>query len=433
MPRARISACLIVQDEQERLPAALASVAFCDEVIVVDGGSTDATVACARAAGARVIERPWRGFAIQRNVAIDAAGGDWILEVDADERVSAELRASIEALLAQPPEDVDIAVFALRNRFLGGRLGPSAKYPAYRSRLFRRGAYRHDESLAVHEGLELRERPLVLDGDLEHELADTLGEALRDTWRYARLESLHVAPPGTALGYLKGILARPLAKLAYRVIVEGGWRDGWRGLLKISLDAGSDALVWSFVLVRRGLATGGSDGLGRHGADGLGRHGDGADGLPEDGDGADGPSQPDAADPGHDQPDGHFGPRRAGPARIVAIADRGAPTRGAADWLEALRSRGIDVALVCPRPPAGVSVPCRAVAGMRPLAAIRALETERQLRIVDAVVPFGRRAGLLWRMLPRTLRPQIAGLRGGQDPERAAAAIAAAMRRPAGE
>ncbi len=195
MPRARISACLIVQDEQERLPAALASVAFCDEVIVVDGGSTDDTVAMARQAGAQVIERPWRGFAIQRNVAIDAAGGDWILEVDADERVSPALRTSIEALLQQPPKGVGIAVCALRNRFLGGLLGPSAKYPAYRSRLFRRGTYRHDESLAVHEGLELRELPAILDGDLEHELAATLREALRDTWSYASLESRQIPRP----------------------------------------------------------------------------------------------------------------------------------------------------------------------------------------------------------------------------------------------
>src|SRR5947209_3726192 len=98
MARATLSACLIVQDEQDRLPDALASVAFCDEVIVVDGGSGDGTVQIARAGGARVIENPWPGFAAQRNVALDAARGEWILEIDADERVSPPLRRSIEAL-----------------------------------------------------------------------------------------------------------------------------------------------------------------------------------------------------------------------------------------------------------------------------------------------------------------------------------------------
>ncbi len=406
---------MIVQNEHERLPGALASVAFCDEVIIVDGGSTDNTVELARATGAQVIESPWRGFAIQRNVAIDAARGDWILEVDADERVSPALRTSVEALLEQPSEDVDIAVCALRNRFLGGLLGPSAKYPAYRSRLFRRGVYRHDESLTVHEGIELRELPAILGGDLEHELAATLREALRDTWGYARLESRQIPRPRSARAYLKGIMLRPAAKLGYRTVVEGGWRDGWRGLMKISLDVGSDALVWIFVLLRRDDA--------RQSAD---SGGDGAE---------------------------HFGRRRAGPARIVAVADRGRPTESAMRWLSALQQRGVDVALISEEPqphhaepnhaepnhagphlrptrtaakPSGV--PHRGVHRIRPLTLIRALEVERQVRIIDAVVPFGRRARLLQRLLPRTLRPEIPGLDADLEAGRAAALIADAVR-----
>ena len=109
------------------------------------------------------MENPWRGFAIQRNVAIDAAHGDWILEVDADERVSPELRTSIEALLEHPPEGVDMAVCALRNRFLGGLLGPSAKYSRLPLAAVPARRLRHDESLTVHEGLELRELPAILD------------------------------------------------------------------------------------------------------------------------------------------------------------------------------------------------------------------------------------------------------------------------------
>ncbi len=401
---------MIVQNERQRLPAALASVAFCDEVIVVDGGSTDNTVELARATGAQVIESPWRGFAIQRNVAIDAACGDWILEVDADERVSPALRTSIEALLEPPSKDVDIAVCALRNRFLGGPLGPSAKYPAYRSRLFRRGAYRHDESLTVHEGLELRELPAILGGDLEHELADTLREALRDTWGYARLESQQIARPRSARAYLKGILLRPAAKLSYRTMVEGGWRDGWRGFLKISLDVGSDALVWIFVLLRR------------HGA-----------------------RQSASSDGGGGE---HFGRRRAGPARIVAVADRGRATESAVRWLSALQQRGVDVALISEEPQphhAGPDhavprlrrtqtaaqlsgVPHRGVHRIGPLTLIRALEVERQVRIIDAVVPFGRRARLLQPLLPRTLRPEIPGLDADLEAGPAAALIADAVR-----
>jgi hypothetical protein len=367
--RERISACLIVQDEQERLPAALASVAFCDETIVVDGGSGDRTVELARAAGARVIENPWPGFAIQRNVALDAAGGEWILEIDADERVSEQLRASIEALLrAEPSARARMAVCALRNHFLGGPLGPSAKYPAYRARVFRRDAYRHDDSRRVHEGIEPRERPVVLDGDLEHVLAGTLGEALADTWRYARLESLHVARP-TLRACVTGIVVRPVAKLAYRTIVDGGWRDGWRGMLKISLDATSDGVVWTLALAR-------------------------------------GRRDP-AREPGTRQ--GHFGRRPVGPVKVVALAAGGRSARAATLRLSELRAQGLDVALLSTASSAaGVErnedVPLQAAKRMWPLAVIRALEIETQLRTIDELVPVGWRARLLWHLLPWTLR-----------------------------
>jgi len=407
VPGARISACLIVQDEQERLPAALASVAFCDEIVVVDGGSRDATVAIARAAGAKVIENPWPGYARQRNLALETASGEWALEIDADERVSPRLGASMRALVADPPEGVAIAVCPLRNRFLGGLLGPSAKYPAYRSRLFRRDAYRHEDAREVHEGIEPRERPAVLEGDLEHELAGTLGEALADTWSYARLESRHVEAPSARAAAI-GIVLRPAAKLLYRTFVDGGWRDGWRGMLKLTLDASSDGLVWALALARRGQA-------------------------------------PKARTTTGGERAAHFERRPAGAVKVVALADAGEAER-ARRWLAGLAGWGIDVALVTDGALArdatggsgagavgeGGGVPVRAIAGLRPLAAIRALEMETQMRTTDAVVPVGRRAELVWRVLPFTLRPQIAGLSATLEPERAAALARAGARRTRG-
>jgi hypothetical protein len=412
----RISACLIVQDEQERIGAALASVAFCDETIVVDGGSRDETVAIATAAGARVIESPWPGFAAQRNVALDAASGDWVIEIDADERVSPSLRASIQALLSGgSPPGAAMAVCALRNRFLGGMLGPSAKYPAYRARMFRRDAYRHDETRAVHEGIEPHERPIVLDGDLEHELASTLGEAFADTWRYARLESLHVARPATLRAALIGVVLRPAAKLVYRTVVDGGWRDGWRGMLKISLDASTDCLVW-VLSIRRGKTTG----TGAEPGSGM--------------------------DAGRRR-EGHFGRRPAGPPKVVALSGGGAAAQTAARWLAGLRAHGIDVALVSTagdgkneragaawtgaeqadvsRP--GADVPLQPVSRLRPLSAIRALEIETQLRTIDAVVRVGRRARLVGMLVPGTLRPEIAGLNASLDPQAAAELVRASI------
>lgn len=371
----------------------------------MDGGSSDRTVEIARAAGARVIENPWPGFAAQRNVALDAASGEWILQIDADERVSPALRASIQALLSQPSPGAAMAVCALRNRFLGGLLGPSAKYPAYRARVFRRESYRYDESRAVHEGIEPHERPRVLDGDLEHELAGTLSEAFVDTWRYARLESLHVARPASVRAGLIGVVLRPAAKLVYRTFVDGGWRDGWRGMLKISLDASTDGLVWVLSILR-------TEGERATARDGEARQ-------------------------------GHFGRRPVGPPKVVVLSGGGGAAEFAARWLAELRAQGIDVALVTPTSgdrvderldseqagstQTGEDVPLQRVAHLSPLSAIRALEIETQLRTIDAVVTVGGLARLTGMLVPRTLRPEIEGLDVSLDPEAAAELVRASI------
>ncbi len=394
--RQRLSACLIVQNEQDNLPGALDSVSFCDETVVVDGGSTDRSVAIARKAGATVIENPWPGFAAQRNVALDAATGDWVLELDADERVTPRLRASIEELLSSPEEQASIAVFPLRHWFLGRLLGPSGKYPAYRSRLFRPGVYRHDEARGVHEGIEPRERPVVLEGELEHELARTLMGAVGDAWSYARLESGHLARPESGFAYLKGILVRPVAKVCYRTIVEQGWRDGWQGMVKIALDASSDALVWVLVLL----------GGGRRPRRASNRNSDSNLGSNRTSSSA-APSSP-----------RHFGRRPSGPPKVVALAGRGVPAETAREWLGGLRSQGIDVALLSDEVAAPDAIPWRQIPHLRPMPAMRALDVEMQLRTIHAVVPFGRRARLVWRLLPGSLRPAIEGLDATTDPGR---------------
>ena len=92
----KISACVITLDEERHIGACLDSLAFCDEVVVVDCGSRDATVELAESRGARVLRRDWPGVAIQKQRAVDAATHDWVLCLDADERVTAELRASID-------------------------------------------------------------------------------------------------------------------------------------------------------------------------------------------------------------------------------------------------------------------------------------------------------------------------------------------------
>jgi hypothetical protein len=385
---------MIVQDEERRLPAALDTLGFCDEIVVVDGGSSDTTVEIARARGANVIENPWPGFATQRNVALAAATGDWVLEIDADERVSPELCVEIERLLADERLVANIAVFPSRHRFLGGRLGPSAKYPSYRTRLFRRGVYEHDTSRHVHEGIEPRERPVVLDGDLEHELADTPAEALRDAWRYAKLESAHIPPTRDPRAYVFGIVVRPAAKLGYRLVLDSGWRDGWRGLLKVLLDVGSDALVWTLALL--GSSRGST--------------------VPAE---TQTPADPDG---------GHFGRRPTGPPKVIAIARRGQSEQQAREWLGELAAAGVDVALVCDQAADTLELPVQRVRRLGVLQAMRAVDVEMQIRTAHAVVAFGRRAMLVERLLPGALRPRIAGVDSTVEPTQAVERLRAAVR-----
>ncbi len=368
---------MIASDEERRLPACLQSLEFCDQVVVVDGGSRDRTIEVARAGGAEVVENPWPGFAAQRNIALDHARGDWVLEIDADERVDPILAASIRAMLAAPPAGVRMAALPMRDVFLGRPLGPSARYPRYRHRLFRRGAFRHDEARTVHEGLWPDGPVQPLEGELEHLLATSWREALADAIAYARLESGQHGRP-SPLGAFTGILARPLAKFAYRSFLYGGWRDGPRGLARIGLECAADSLAALFGL--RSSAAGAAAGLGQEAP-------------------------------------------RVGPVRLVGIALGGDKASRMAEWLAAAGAAGADVVLICGPKAPETPVPRRQVARSGPGALARALDAEDQIRPIDALVPAGRRERMLLGLSPRALRGAVPPLHPADSPEGAVSSL----------
>ncbi|HKR98398.1 MAG TPA: glycosyltransferase family 2 protein [Candidatus Dormibacteraeota bacterium] len=363
-----VSACLIVRNEEGRLPGALASVSWCDEIVVVDSGSRDRTREIAREAGAKVIENEWPGFAIQRNVAIDNATSDWILEVDADERITRELASEIQAFLQDPPEGMDVTAVPRYDLFLGGRLGPSAKHPIYSYRFFRRGVVRHDESRMVHEGLAHRGRVWAFEGEFEHIFAANAREAIGDMLSYTKLEASLLGGGYSAADYVRGIFMRPSAKFLYRTFVDGGWRDGWRGLAFISLWCTYDALVWARHLLRRNRA-------------------------------------PRA---GHMAGGAHFGrwSGHVGVVRIVALAQGEIAARRALKWLREAANAGADVALVTDSLPSANGIPrVRHVERITPLRVLRALDAETRVRAVDAIVPMGKREKLMLRCVPKPIGP----------------------------
>jgi len=181
-----VSAVLIAQNEEKAIGDALASVSFCDEIVLVDSGSTDRTREIAEAAGARVIvNAPWPGFAAQREFATRAAHHDWVLALDADERVGAALR---EEVLALRTGRLDAAGYRIPRvaRYLGRWIRATDWYPDWQVRLFdrTRGAWQGD---LVHESFVARGEVGRLRGELEHHPYADISDHLRKIDSYTTL------------------------------------------------------------------------------------------------------------------------------------------------------------------------------------------------------------------------------------------------------
>src|SRR5262245_59067155 len=161
----KLSAIIITRNEAHNIAACLESVAFCDERIVVDSGSDDETVEIAAAAGATVLSHPWFGFGAQKNFALSQAHGDWVLSVDADERVPPSLAAEILAAIKNPaPTGYEINRLST---FLGRPMRHSGWFPDYVLRLVRREKARFSDD-PVHERMICDGPTGRLSGALDH-------------------------------------------------------------------------------------------------------------------------------------------------------------------------------------------------------------------------------------------------------------------------
>jgi glycosyltransferase involved in cell wall biosynthesis len=231
--RATLSVAIITLNEEANLPFTLASVAWANEIVVVDSGSTDATRAIAESHGARFVTEPWRGFAVQKNFAISLCTSDWVLSLDADEAVSPELAATIQnALVASPPH----TAYSLprRNFFLGRWMRHGGYYPDAKLRLFLRGQCAFQET-PVHETAVFAGNVETLEGDLLHHAYPTLASYLDHLQRYSTLGAdIAIArgrTGGNLLSFLNGVLLNPLATFFYNYVLRAGFLDGREGLL----------------------------------------------------------------------------------------------------------------------------------------------------------------------------------------------------------
>lgn len=233
MPKT-LSVVLITLDEAANLPRTLKSVSWAQEIVVVDSGSTDATLEIAQKAGARVFEEPWKGFASQKNVAIAHASGEWVLSLDADEEVSPELAREIQALLAGEPAFSAYRIPRL-NHFLGRPLRHGGYWPDPKLRLFRSGAARFTER-PVHETMETAGPVATLNNPLLHHCYPTLEDYIEHMNRYSSVAAQMLADSGRAPRSFPALawnaLLNPAATFLYNYVVRLGFLDGREGLLQ---------------------------------------------------------------------------------------------------------------------------------------------------------------------------------------------------------
>ncbi|KEY56519.1 glycosyltransferase family 2 protein [Serratia sp. DD3] len=234
--RKRLSVVMIAKNEAELLPECLQSVSWADEIIVLDSGSTDGSVALAESLGAKVfMHTEWQGFGKQRQKAQSYATHDYILMIDADERVTPELRQSIEQALVTAEDNV---VYSLgrRNLFLGRFMRHSGWYPDRVNRLYANAHYRYNDDL-VHESLNTAGAKIVpLKGDLLHLTCRDFFAFQRKQLHYAEQWAAQRHQAGKRCGYLS-ILTHTLGAFCKTWLLRAGFLDGKQGLLLAMVNA----------------------------------------------------------------------------------------------------------------------------------------------------------------------------------------------------
>jgi glycosyltransferase involved in cell wall biosynthesis len=241
MRRSTLSVAIITLNEEDNLARTLASVRFADEIVVVDSGSTDRTVEIAKSFGAKVFSEAWKGFALQKNSAIDHCMGTWVLSLDADEELTEELQAEIGRMLeadAQIVPQVDGYRLRLRHVFLGRWMRYGGYYPDMKLRLFRRvtaAGAAHFTDRPVHESVQVEGRVETMEKDFLHHGYPNLEIYLEHMNRYSTLGARIVAAKGKVSrswpAFCWNVALVPVLTFIWNYFLRVGFLDGREGLL----------------------------------------------------------------------------------------------------------------------------------------------------------------------------------------------------------
>ncbi len=223
----QLSAIVITRNEAANIGECLDSLAFCDERIVVDSASDDATAAIARDKGAQVVEHPFAGYGAQKNFALSLAQGDWVLSLDADERVTPALRDEIRAAIARG--DAEAYEMPRLSTFCGRTMRHSGWYPDYVLRLFRRGWARFSDDL-VHEHVVCDGRIARFKEPLLHYPVERLEDALSRMARYSTAGAEMLATSDRPIYFITGIV-RGVYAFMKTYVLRLGFLDGREGFL----------------------------------------------------------------------------------------------------------------------------------------------------------------------------------------------------------
>ncbi len=230
----KLSVLVIAKDEEEVIDACLASCAFADEIVLVDSGSRDRTAEIAKRRGARVLDHPFVTHAQQKNWGLEQLAHDWVLIVDADERIPEALAREIAALLSMGPPRAGYWI-RRRNRFLGRTIRGAGWGSDRVLRFFDRRRGRYEDRL-VHEEVRLESEAAILKCALDHFPCRDLGAWTRKTIRYAEQGADEARSRGER-GSAAKLVLRPPARFFKQYVLQGGFLDGVEGFLLCAISS----------------------------------------------------------------------------------------------------------------------------------------------------------------------------------------------------
>ncbi len=225
----KLSVIIITKNEEANIRACLESVTWADEIVVVDSGSSDGTLDICRKVGAKVYIHDWQGFGVQKNHALSHASHDWVFSIDADERVTKELRASIENAVTQLEGEFVAYKISRLSSYCGRYMKHSGWYPDHIVRLFKRNKARFSDDL-VHERLIVEGKIGLVDGELLHHPFNTFEAVLRkvDQYSSAGANMMHQRGKNSSL---VGAIIRGLWSFLRTYIFRAGFLDGREGFM----------------------------------------------------------------------------------------------------------------------------------------------------------------------------------------------------------